>query len=106
MLSKERLHKIIENGQCLRKTRHHALEAAHAHVRELLAKGVYGTGAYRCPHCGFWHVGHPKTEQDFFSEVPSKKADNYQSQTRVYVGRQKVPYGKLRKNKKPSEVAS
>ena len=42
---------------CVRKARHRNRRAAMVEVRAAQARGHF-LSAYRCEHCGHWHVGH------------------------------------------------
>ena len=48
---------VTPNKRCGEKLRHAHEFDAKQHVRRLKAKGKAGARTYRCPDCGYWHVG-------------------------------------------------
>ena len=52
----KRAAQAILHGQCLRKVRHKDRATAKAAMKALAVQEP-GLGVYKCPHCGFFHVG-------------------------------------------------
>lgn len=62
MASKRRLRRIAERKQqnrCTKKIKHASWEAAIIVRKRMRSQGkdTSGLQAYKCPHCGFWHLG-------------------------------------------------
>lgn len=51
--------------ECGTKIPHRSRGAALKQIRSLIQAGTNGRAmqAYRCPHCGAWHVGHRKNRR-------------------------------------------